>query len=472
MYKYIKNVEIAAMALSLCLLSCGDDYPKSVVAPYATDLFEIKIVNAGADGSTVVEGVVDEENKMVNFPRLDPATDFSALKVEAKVSEGAELQQSVFDFSMDEETAYKTLILRVVNHKRYKDYFIKVRKRIPVYGADFEKPVVYNFSGDNCYPDFTSLSTRCASFDGKYVLVVSRKAGSGPHLLDVSDLKKGEIKPIMLDLTNVSGGTFPYNTGALVNGHVYISSLSGGQVSPLKIYYWETPESKPETIANINVKDIPGAGNRHGDNISINIDENGNGFIFYGDNASTSILRLTVTNHKTISDPVVLPSSSGATAFMNVYRVENTDQYVWSGVRQPVALTDESISVKYTLKKENIAAEAIAPRVFTFNNERYLLVCTAGLGGASQATPAVYVYNITKGNTVEEAFKKFDEGDNHNPDYSFILGGSGNAAPGAQTGYYIEKDEKGNDVKLYIFGARADSGFVICEFPIKQEEED
>ena len=46
---------------------------------------------------------------------------------------------------MDEETSDKTLILRIVNNKRYKEYFVKVRKRVPVYGADFEKPTVYNF---------------------------------------------------------------------------------------------------------------------------------------------------------------------------------------------------------------------------------------------------------------------------------------------------------------------------------------
>lgn len=68
----------------------------------------------------------------------------------------------------------------------------------------------------------------------------------------MSELKKGEIKPIMLDLTGVTGGTYSYNMGALTNGHVYIASLSGSQASPLKIYYWDTPTSKPEVIAMIS----------------------------------------------------------------------------------------------------------------------------------------------------------------------------------------------------------------------------
>lgn len=468
MHKLIRNIGLVAVSLGLGLTSCDEDYPKSHIAPYDTELLSIKIVNAGADGNTVVEGTIDEANKTINFPRLDIATNFSALSFDAELSEGAVLQESVMDFSMDEETAAKTLVLRIVNNKRYKEYLVKVRKRIPVYGADFEKPTVFNFSGDNIYADYAdAASTRCASYDGEYVLIVSRK--TAPHLLKVSDLKKGEIKPIMLDLTNVSGGTFSYNMGAIINGHVYLSTLSGSQASPFKIYYWETPTSKPEVIADIKVADIPGAGLRHGDNASYNIDKEGNGYLFFGDNKATEFLRLTVKNHKTIGDPKVLPSKSDATMVTNVYRIENTDQYLWSGVRVPVTLVDESLGEKY---KSSIGGEAVAPRIISFNGERYLLVCTAGQGSTSKASIAMEVYNLTKGGTVEEALKKFDEGDNHNPDYTFKLGGSGNGNALAQTDYYIEKDANGKDAKLCLFASRTGSGFVICEFPIKQEEED
>lgn len=250
MYKLIRNIGFVAVSLGLSLVSCDEDYPKSQIAPYDTDLFAIKILNAGASGNTVVEGTIDEATKTINFPRLDVETNFSALNLEAKLPEGAALQTSVMDFSMDEETASKTLVLRIVNQKRYKEYFIKVRKRVPVFGADFEKATVYNFSGDKIYADYASQLTRCASYDGEHVLVVSRK--TKPHLLKVSDLKNGETNPIMLDLTGVSGGTYPYNMGALANGHVYMASLSGGLTSPLKIYYWETPTSQPEVIADIN----------------------------------------------------------------------------------------------------------------------------------------------------------------------------------------------------------------------------
>lgn len=468
MHKLIRNIGFFAVLLGLGLVSCDEDYPKSRIAPYDTELFSIKITNVGADGNTVVEGTIDEEKKTINFPRLDMATNFSALNFDAELSEGATLKDPVMDFSMDEETPDKTQALRIVNNKRYKEYLVKVRKRIPVYGADFDKPTVYNFSGDNIYSSYTNASsTRGASYDGEYVLVVDRTVG--PHLLKVSDLKNGETKPINLDLTGVTGGTFTSCAGALINGHVYISNLSGGHTSPFKIYYWETPTSKPEVIADINVATIPDAGNRHGDNASYNIDKNGNGYIYFGDNASTKFLRLTVKDHKIVGEAKVLPSKSDATMVTNVYRIGDTDQYLWAGVRIPVTLVDESLGEKY---KSSIGGEAVAPRIVEFNNERYLLVCTAGQGAATKATIAMEVYNLTKGSTVEEALQKFDEGDNHNPSYTFKLGGSGNGNALAQTDFYIEKDENGKDAKLCLFASRTGSGFVISEFPIMQDEED
>ncbi len=470
MYKLINKLGLMAVLLGIGLVSCDEDYPKSHIAPYDTELLSIKIVNAGAEGKTMVEGTIDEANKTIGFPRLDVETDFSALNFEAELSEGAELQTPVMDFSMDEETSEKTLILRIVNNNRYKEYFIKVRKRVPVYGADFEKPTVYNFSGDNMYNDYKdAASTRCASYDGEHVLVVSRF--TKPHLLKVADLKKGEINPIQLDLTGVTGGTFPYNMGALIDGHIYLSSLSGAKASPFKIYHWETPDSQPETIANISVGDIAGAGNRHGDNASYNIDGNGNGFIFFGDNASTEFMRVPVSNYNTVDASAikVLPSNANATMVTNVYRIGNTDQYLWSGVRTPVTLVNESLGGIYT---SGIKGEAVAPRIINFNEERYLLVCTAGQGSASTASIALEIYDLSKGATVEEALQKFDEGDNHNPLYQFKLGGSGNGNALAQTDYYIEKDENGKDAKLCVFASRTGSGFVICEFPIKQEEQD
>lgn len=477
MYNTIKNIGWFVCALSVSLVSCDEDLPKAqdlegTSGIYDTEIHAIRITNAGAEGNKVVEGSIDEESKTINFPRLDVQTNFSALAFEADLSKGAVLKEPVMDFTMDEETAEKTSILRIVNNNRYKEYFVKIRKRMPVFGADFEQPTVYNFSGDQIYADFSDAgSTRCASYDGEHVLVVSR--ATKPHLLKVSDLKQGKINKIELNLTGVSGGTFPYNMGSIVKGRVYLSTLSGAPASPFKIYYWDNPtdvSKAPVVAANINVATIEGAGARHGDNASYNIDEDGNGYIFFGDNKATSFMRVPVSNYETIdqSQIRIFPSRSDATMVTNVCRIGNTDKYLWGGVRVPVTLVDEGVSPIY---QSSIAGEAVSPKVVEFNKERYLVVCTAGFGGASKASIALEVYNITKGATIEEALQNFDEGENHNPVYQFKLGGSGNANALAQTDFYIEKDEQGNDVKLCLFAARTGSGFVICEFPIKKEED-
>lgn len=471
MYK-LKNIGLAAaMIMMAALASCGDNYPNSMDAPYDTNLLSIKIVNVGANGDKTVEGKIDEEKKEVSFPKLDTLTNFAALKLEATLSDGAKLESSVIDCKMARDDEQKKLTIRVLNHNRYKDYFMTVRKRIPPTGAEFNEAKVYSFTGDNRYEDFNTLSTRCADFDGQHVLVVTRSANK-PHLLKVDDLKAGVINRLPLDLTDVSGGTFPYNMGALANGHVYMASLAGGKPSPLKIYYWETPTSAPQLIFSSAVQDIPESGKRYGDNMSLNIDKNGDGYIFFGENTAQNILRLTVSDHKTVGDPTILPADAKMKVAMNIYRYANTGDYLYSGLAMPITLTGNAAEKKFSLSAENQPAEAVAARAFMFNKKRYLITCAAGFGSASKATPTLYVYDISKGHNLAEALERFEAASEHTPVYSFILGGAGNAAPSPTTNFYIEQDANGKDAKLYLFASRAESGFVIVEVPLAQDKDD
>ena len=470
MYK-LKNIGLAAAVMMVAMLaSCGDNYPASMDSPYDTDLLAIKILNAGEKGDQVVEGTIDEEKKEVNFPKLDTLTNFSALRLEAKLSDGAQLEKTEIDCKMAPDDEQKKLIIRVLNHNRYKDYFMTVRKHIPSWGAEFKNATVYSFVGDNRYEDFKTLDTRGADFDGQHVLVVTR-TDNKPHLLKVDDLKAGNINRIPLDLTDVSGGTFPYNMGALANGHIYMATLAGGKPSPLKIYYWETPTSKPEVIFHSTVQDIPESGKRYGDNMSLNIDKNGDGYIFFGENTAQNILRLTISNHKNVSEPTILPADPKMKVSMNIYRYENTSDYLYSGLAMPITLSSNAAQKKFSLSAANQPAEAVAARAFMFNNKRYLITCAAGFGSASKATPTLYVYDISKGSNLAEALERFEAASKHEPVYSFILGGAGNTAPSPCTNFYIERDANGKDAKLYLFASRAESGFVIVEAPIAQDKD-
>lgn len=452
------------------LVSCEEKLPENKVYPYETQLISIKILNAGADGNTVVEGTINQDKKEITFPKLDKDSPFDQLRVEATVSEGAEITETVYDYSMEEGIASKTQVIRIQNHQRYTDYFMTIKRRIPVYGADFENPVEYKFLDASKIPGGTGSISRCADFDGELVLIVKR---TPPYVLKYEDLKAGKIVPQELDMTGVEGGIFPVNCGFLANGHIYIASLSGSNESPLKIYYYETPSSQPEVIGNFT--NIPGTTTRHGDAISGNIDKNGNGYIFFGDNGAKDFVRIKVTNHKTTGEATVLSNNANATANTYVYRIEDTDKYLWSGLRLPVTLTDENVTpggASLPLDDNILPKESIAARMFTFNQERYLMACVAKYGSASKVTPTLDVYNLTKGANEEEAMENFKAAESHKPDYSAIIGGdSGITAPGICTNYHIVKDSNGNDEKLIIFGYRLNTGFVIAEFGIKKEED-
>lgn len=469
MVKFISKYWLMVPALMLVFItSCEKEFPSNVESSDEVMLKSIKIVNAGANGNTVVDGEIDENLKTVSFPRLDTATDFNNLRFEAEMSNGATLDKETYEFNFGEGESVKSQVIKVVNNNRFREYMVTLRLLLPVWGADFTQPTIYdntnNSLGNPIYPTFVSLQTRGSGFDGEHVLIVTRNA-LGSHLLKVSDLKQNNVVPISLNLTGVSGGTFPVNVGAQIKGHTYIANLSGGQVSPFKIYHWTDPNAEPEVIANLNIASIPDAGNRHGDNMSVNLDENGNGYMFFGDNAVTKILRLTVTNYTTISAPTVLNNSPGSTFLMSMNRVGNTADYIFTGYEAPIRVANESATISYSLGNTAVPIRGSDAKVITFNQERYLIMTTAARSGSDPVV--LYVYDITKGDNTVDALKLFDIKTDKSPVFQYSLQGAANAAPGTQTGYYITKDANDKDDKLTLYAASADAGFVLIDFPKK-----
>ena len=467
---------IAFMGL-LTFYSCSEDFPKNIESSNEVVLKSIKILNAGADGTTVVEGTVNEQTKAVSFPRLDPETDFSAIRFEAEMSQGATLDKETYEIPFQEGDAERSIIVKTVNNMRFREYIVTIRLRVPVFGADFENRTVYDFTtnplGSPVYPTFVSLSTRGSGFDGEHVLIVTRAAG-GSHLLKVEDLKNNKIAPITLNQTGVSIGTFLVNTGAQINGHTYIANLSGGTTaSPLKIYHWTDPSAAPDVIASLDLTTVPGSGGRHGDNISVNLDENGNGYMYFGDNTashSVKILRLKVTNYTTISEPVSFPTPlANPGNWINFNRVGTSSEYLYTGHDAPIAVVNEGGTVSYTMSRTSIPIRGQDARVANFNGERYLIMTTGARGGSDPTV--LYVYNITNGETVAEALALFESSGNVSPVFEYSLMGSANAAPTTQTAFVIKKDAEGNDETLTIYTATTDAGFVIIDFPKKQSED-
>lgn len=470
-YKY--RVMIVTLAAMLLVVSCQKKYPGNVESPDEVVLKTIKIINVGASGNEVLEGVVDEVTKTVWFPRIDPATDFSKIKFQAEMSNGAVLDKDSYSFVFNEGESAKSQIIKVVNNKRFREYAVTLRLLVPVFGADFDKPQIFDYSnnamGNPRYEDFTGQLTRWTGFDGQHVLIVARTA-TGPHLLKVDDLRTNTINPIPLNLTGVTGGTYAYSSGAQINGHTYICNLSTSATSALKIYHWTDPSQPPTVIGNFIPANFGVVGGRYGDNMSVNLDENGNGFMYFGDNNGGAvnirdILRIRVTNYTTLSDPTSLSPHAGVTAWMTMTKVPNTGDYILTGYSAPIRLVNESAALSFALSNTAVPLNGADARVFTFNQERYLIM--TGAARAASDAVVLYVYDITQGSNTKEALEMFNERADKSWVFEFPLLGPSNGAPGTQSGFYISKDADGNDDKLTLFAASADAGFVLVDFPKK-----
>jgi len=465
-YKKSKLGLLATFFGLLTLASCKEDFPQAPdSSANITVLNSIKIVNAGANGTTVLQGTVDEDAKTVSFPRIEPETDFSKLKFEAEMSSGAKLEQDVHAVTFEEGQSEKVIVVKVTNSPRFREYLVRLRLKVPVFGADFEKGQTYDFTtnplGSPIYDAFTGALTRGSGFDGQKVLVVRREA---PHLLNVTDLKAGTINKIMLNMTGVVQGTFITNMGAQVNGHTYIANLSGNTAaSPLKVYHWTDPSAAPQVIANINVGTITNAGVRHGDNFSVSLDDQGNGFFFFGDNAGTKILRFDVSNYTNVTNPVAFAIPvAGAGSWTSYNRIGNTAEYLFTGHDAPVALVSDGGTASFTMSRTIIPIRASDARVVNFNGERYLIVTTAARTGAEPTN--FMVYDITKGATVKDALTNLNNLPTANPVFNYSLMGPVNTSPASQTGFYVKKDAQGNDESLILYSGASDAGFVFFEF--------
>jgi hypothetical protein len=466
LYKTSKVRFLAAVIGLLGITSCKDDLPKPLdTESNVTILSSIKLVNAGANGTTVLQGTVNEDEKTVSFPRIEPETDFSKLRFEAVTSTGAKLDKETYAVTFEEGQTEKVMVLKVVNSPRFREYLVKLRLKVPVFGADFEKGTTYDFTsnplGAPIYDAFTGALTRGSGFDGQHVLVVRREA---PHLLKVDDLKAGVINKIMLNMTGVSQGTFITNMGAQVNGHTFIANLSGNTAaSPLKIYHWTNPAAAPDVIANINVGTITNAGVRHGDNFSAALDNQGNGFFYFGDNAGTKILRFDVSNYTTVTNPTVFAVPvAGAGSWTSYNRIGNTSEYLFTGHDAPVALVSDGGTASFTMSRTIIPVRGSDARIVNFNSERYLIITTAARTGSESTN--FMVYDITKGATVKDALTNLNNLPVANPVFNYSLMGPVNTSPASQTGFYVKKDGAGNDESLVLYSGASDAGFVFFEF--------
>lgn len=457
------------LSLGLTTTGCSDKFPTNVESPDKAELLGLKIINAGKNGDQVVEGVVDDFSKTISFPRIDPETDLSALKFEAKMAPGGALDKETYTVEVPEGSDRQTIIVKVVNGKHFREYFATIRLLVPVYGADFDKTKIHDYTAATLkdshpeYNGFGGLVTRGAGMSEKWVVVPARSS-VGAHVFRTEDLLTGKFDPIKLNTEGISGGIFPINMAEVIGDHIYISNLAGALNA--KVYHWTDPSKAPDLLLKFDANKIEGGGKRYFDNFSITLDEQGNGYIYTGDNAQTNILRFPVKDFtKADADACsVLSSHKGQSPYVTMLRAGNSKYYLLNGFEMPLKVTDAEGNALYTTGTTTLPVNLQSSRVVYFNGERYLIGVTAARRG--EQSPVLMVYNITQGKDELEGIKILDES-GQKPLLEVSLQGTTNAAPGTNTGYFIKKDMDGKDATLYLFGFHSNAGFAIAEIPAK-----
>lgn len=341
-------------------------------------------------------------------------------------------------------------------------------------GLDFSKAIIHDFSvNTTLYPDFTAELTRCADFDGEYVLLAYRMA---PKVFKVSDLlNDNAANPINLDMTDVEGGTHVISSGALSHGHIYLSNLAANpsdtENGPLKVYYYDTPNSKPEVVLTFDGFDgeTEITKSRFGDNISVNLDDSGNGYVYFvKQDPGDEILRFTVKDFKNFSDPFLIRPSITASYYAFYNQVGTEDAYLFTSTYVSVVqLLKSDGSPLYQIEMLKNEGSEIDPshgtdvHIASFNKGRYLIM-TSGRRFNWWPASTLYIYDISEGFDVVSSLVNYTE-KHPEPVFTYAMEAPSSPACSANSAWAVVN---GN---LCVFTAAPHAGFALIEIPKNRE---
>lgn len=365
----------------------------------------------------------------------------------------------------------------------------------PTPGADIAAAVVHDFSvaTGNAPAEFAAENTRGTDFDGKHVLVVSRNddGSAFPHLYKVSDLLADNAgNKIALNTTGIEGGTHVVSSGSLNHGHIYICNLTTAlsKDMPLKVYHYADANATPEVWSWDGVLgvtedgDTIGAPARLGDNISVNIDESGNGYAFFcgQEGSAEKVYRVQITNFNQFSNPTELILDVPFPYYGYINEAPEAGQYVFKSHYMAVIRLMDANGTPLMEDVELDATESglnprggVDPHVVMFNRARYLVFAAPYNNGKRIAKePGLFIQDITDGVDTKAALIKwsemlYDEEYFWEPTYYYSLDpdaapDAGNKTVGACAAQCNAAEVDG---KLVVFTAATKAGFALIEFP-------
>ena len=365
----------------------------------------------------------------------------------------------------------------------------------PTPGADIAAAIVHDFSvaTGNAPAAFEAENTRGTDFDGEYVLVVERADGGAtpnPHLYKVSDLLANNLSPIALDVTGVEGGTHVVSSGSLNQGHIYICNLTTtlNAEIPLKIYHYADASATPDVWSWDGVLGVDEFGDpvcapaRLGDNISVNIDESGNGYAFFcgQEGSAEKVYRVQITNFKEFSNPTEILLDVPFPYYGYINEVPEAGQYIFKSHYMAVLRLMDANGVSLMEDIELDATESglnprggVDPHVIMFNRARYLVFAAPYNNGKRIGKePSVFIQDITDGVDTKAALIKwsellYDEEYLWEPTYFYSLDTDAGIDAGNKTvaACAAQCNAAEVDGKLVVFVAATKAGFALIEFP-------
>ena len=363
----------------------------------------------------------------------------------------------------------------------------------PTPGADIASAVVHDFSvaTGNAPAEFAAENTRGTDFDGEHVLVVSRNddGTAFPHLYKVSDLLADNAgNKIALNTTGIEGGTHVVSSGSLNHGHIYICNLTTtlNAESPLKIYHYADATATPDVWSWDGVLGVDEFGDpvcapaRLGDNISVNIDESGNGYAFFcgQEGSAEKVYRVQITNFNQFSNPTELILDVPFPYYGYINEAPEAGQYVFKSHYMAVIRLMDANGTPLMEDVELDATEiglnprsGVDPHVIMFNRGRYLVFSTPYNNGKRiGAGPGLFVQDITDGIDTKAALIKwsemlYDEEIFWEPTYHYSLDPTEPDANKTVGACAAQCNAAEVDGKLVVFTAATKAGFALIEFP-------
>lgn len=453
--------------------------------PTSDPLLDKLVMKKASDGTEVTAQIIDGVLAL-GMPEESEATFVSITIIPARATYKFTTMQD------DKLTAANPgqLELEFMGRKTVMDITFKAA---PTPGVDIAAAVVHDFSvaTDKAPAEFAAENTRGTDFDGEHVLVVSRNddGSAFPHLYKVSDLLADNAgNKIALNTTGIEGGTHVVSSGSLNHGHIYICNLTT-QLSkdmPLKVYHYADANAAPEVwswdgvLGVTEEGDTIGAPARLGDNISVNIDESGNGYAFFcgQEGSAEKVYRVQITNFNQFSTPTEIILDVPFPYYGYINEVPEAGQYIFKSHYMAVLRLMDANGVSLMEDIELDATESglnprggVDPHVIMFNRARYLVLAAPYNNGKRiGAGPGLFMQDITDGVDTKAALIKwsellYDEEYLWEPTYHYSLDPTEPEANKIVGACAAQCNVAEVDGKLVVFVAATKAGFALIEFP-------